>query len=79
MVKKLNKDEIFDMSFEKLTGMLNREYYNSKGLFDLREEIFDLHFELVVEAEDFLQKAKLKARLSKVISDYNQLVEDGYS
>ena len=78
MVKKLNEDEMFDMEFEPLTSMLNNEYYESKELYNLREEIFDLHFKLVVEAKDFLQKAKLKARLSKVISDYNQLIEEGY-
>jgi hypothetical protein len=79
MVKKLNRDEIFDMGFEQVTAMLNSEhFYKSKELSDLREEIFDLHFKLDVEAKDFLQKGKLKARLAKVIDDYNQLVDEGY-
>jgi hypothetical protein len=84
MVKKLNREEIFNMGFEEVCGKLNNEHYNSKELFNLREEIFDYHIRLV-EAKDILNKkdrilktAKAKARLAKIIDDYNQLIDEGY-
>lgn len=86
MVKKLDKAEIFDMGFEEVCGRLNSEQYNSKKLFNLREEIFDWHFRLVEANEangiskkdKILKQAKSKARLAKIIEDYNQLIDEGY-